>query len=136
MKTIDEILKNNHALWLQKKTPFENSIDPRDYMKLSMEQYAQKQSDYYKVFYYSLIERKIKAATWKAFVQFEPYIESDNAIRELHKMHDEFLKTFKFSGSDVTDISKPFYCIDTAIGGKPRCKIQCDECKLRESKMK
>jgi hypothetical protein len=35
----------------------------------------------------------------------------------------------------ITDVVKPFYCIDTPINGKPRCRIQCDNCKHRESKM-
>lgn len=69
-----------------------------------MEEYALRMQAHTKQFYAKLIEDKIRAATHKAFMYFEPFIESENAIDDLNKMHIEWLKSFKFD--DNTDCNE------------------------------
>lgn len=44
-----------------------------------------------------IMKKKIINETWAAFVQFEPYIESENAIEDLRTMHEKFCVERRYS---------------------------------------
>ena len=53
------------------------------------------------------VKAKIRAATWKAFLQFEKYIESDDPITELKVKHDKFCTESGFLITDIAEAMQP-----------------------------
>jgi len=98
MKNIDKLIKEMFGI--KEDAPDLTPMDKGECKKVAVE-FAKLQSDYDKDFYGAMIERKIRAATWKAFCQFAPYIESEDVIGELNRMHEEFVKTLGFGFSST-----------------------------------